>query len=341
MQSRPGAIAASSSQGSNCASTGAIRSVVGIAVPEHAVEVVVEVRCEEVLGVVTLAADDRVREVRTSVDAQPTDVVEVEVREQHVGDVGRRDAQGGEVGTERARPEVRLHDRAQHAPRRLGIGVAVRCRPAQQRRIRLVDGGHERLAVAGTGPGVDEHDALTGADDEAADVEEPSTTAEILGVHGKGGVVLSGESGWLGDRHAAVEHGPDLDVADANERRRRHGRHDASPKSRRAFFAEDRVLLDVGELVRRPHDVDRGGLVVGLRGAVAVRAEQQTVDAGFGDEPGEQARVRRHRRGVEPQVCVMGRESCHPARLVVAREGVERERRHVAVRLGEVLEPPW
>jgi hypothetical protein len=87
-------------------------------------------------------------------------------------------------------------------------------------------------------------------------------------------------------------------------------------------------------------DVDGDGVVVGLRGAVAVGAEQEAVHSGFGDEPCEQARARRHRRGVEPQVRMVGRESRHPAGLVVARERVERDEGHVAVCLGEILEPP-
>ena len=70
---------ASSSHGSNCASTGAMRSLRRHRVPQHAVEAVVEVGREEVLGVVALAPHHRVREVRPAVDAQPADVVEVEV----------------------------------------------------------------------------------------------------------------------------------------------------------------------------------------------------------------------------------------------------------------------
>ena len=205
--------------------------------------------------------------------------------------------------------------------------MAVLGRPAQQRRVRLVDGGNERLATPRTGAGVDEHDPVAGTDDEAADVEVPPAVVEVLGVHRELGIVLGGEPGWLRHRHAAVEHGPDLDVADANERGCGTRPSRREPEQPPRVPAEDRVLVRVRELARRAHEVDGRGVVVGLGGAVAVRAEQEAVAARLGHEPSEEARVRGHGGRVEPEVRVMGGEPRHPAGLVVARERVEGDER--------------
>src|ERR1700679_584423 len=57
--------------------------------PHGAIEAVFEVRDQEVFRIMSLATDHRVGKVRLAGFAHPTDVIEVQVRDEDVGEVAR------------------------------------------------------------------------------------------------------------------------------------------------------------------------------------------------------------------------------------------------------------